>query len=79
MVVARAIPTPALIMLRNAYYQNAITLQSIKLRFQLMSAQLIAKMHAEGEIWAWNYADGHLLQPPASTGQIGPISFDLTQ
>lgn len=69
MVVARAIPTPALIMLRNAYYQNAITPQSIKLRFQLMSAQPIAKMHAEGEIWAWNYADGHLLQPQPQRGK----------
>lgn len=43
MVVARAIPTPALIMLRNAYSPNAITPQSIKLRFQLMSAQPIEK------------------------------------
>ena len=63
MVVARAIPTPALIMLRNAYYQNAITPQSIKLRFQLMSAQPIAKMHAESEIQAWNCADGTYSNP----------------
>lgn len=41
----------------------------IKLRFQLMSAQPIAKMHAEGEIWAWNYADGHLLQPQPQRGK----------
>lgn len=69
MVVARAIPTLALIMLRNAYYSNAITPQSIKLRFQLMSARSIAKMNAEGEIWAWNYADGHLLQPQPQRGK----------
>lgn len=69
MVVARAIPTPALIMLRNACSPNAITPQSIKLRFQLMSAQPIAKMHAESEIQAWNCADGHLLQPQPQRGK----------
>lgn len=69
MVVARAIPTLALIMLRNAYYSNAITPQSIKLRFQLMPAQPIAKMHAESEIQAWNCTDGHLLQPQPERGK----------
>lgn len=69
MVVARAIPTLALIMLRNAYYSNAITPQSIKLRFQLMFAQPIANMNAESEIWTWNYADGHLLQPQPQRGK----------
>lgn len=69
MVVARAIPTPALIMLRNAYNPNAITPRSIKLRFQLMSAQPIAKMHAESEIRAWNSTAGHLLQPQPLRGK----------
>lgn len=41
----------------------------IKLRFQLMSAQPIAKMHAEGEIQAWNCTDGHLLQPQPQRGK----------
>ena len=75
MVIARTIPTLTLIMLRNAYYPNAITPQSIKLRFQLMSAQPIAKMHAESEIQAWNCADGHLLQSQPQRGKLA--SFPL--
>ena len=69
MVVARTIPTLTLIMLRNAYYPNAITPQSIKLRFQLMLAQPIAKMHAESEIRAWSCTDGHLLQTHPQRGK----------
>lgn len=51
------------------FYSDVSTSQSIKLRFQLMSAQPIAKMHAESEIQAWKCTDGHLLQPQPQQGK----------